>query len=116
MEIHNFQDLQSFLFLLDCGSINFQSYLFKLILNKLNILLMNKYIFIECPHLNLFYKSLNQQQIHEVIVLFGKIKENLIFTSELDLQIRNDRYYIDIRKYGQLEELIQFSISYSNFI
>ena len=116
MEIHNFQDLQSFLFLLDCGSINFQSYLFKLILNKLNILLMNKYIFIECSDLDFFYKSLNQQQIHEVIVLFGKIKENLIFTSELDLQIRNDRYYIDIRKYGQLEELIQFSISYSNFI
>ena len=77
---------------------------------------MNKYIFIECPHLNLFYKSLNQQQIHEVIVLFEKIKENLIFTSELDLQIRNDRYHIDIRKYGQLEDLIQFSISYSNYI
>ncbi len=81
-----------------------------------NHFLMNKYIFIECSDLDFFYKSLNQQQIHEVIVLFEKIKENLIFTSELDLQIRNDRYYIDIRKYGQLEDLIQFSISYSNYI
>lgn len=116
LEIQNFHDLQSFLFLLDCGSINFQSYLFELILNKLNILLMNKYIFIECSDLDFFYKSLNQQQIHEVIVLFEKIKQNLIFTSELDLQIRNDCYYIDIRKYGQLEDLIQFSISYSNYI
>ena len=114
LEIQNFQYLQSFLFLLDCGSINFQSYLFELILNKLKILLMNKYIFIECPHLNLFYKSLNQQQIHKIIVLFEKVKENLIFTSELDSQIRNNYYYIDIKKYRQLEKLIQFSISYLN--
>ena len=114
MEIQNFQDLHSFLFLLDCGSINFQSSLFDLILKKLKILLMHKYIFIECYDLDLFYKSLNQQQIHEIIVLFENIKETLIFTSELDLQIRTSCYYVDMKKYEQLEEFIQFSISYAH--
>lgn len=40
-----------------------------------NHFLMNKYIFIECSDLDFFYKSLNQQQIHEVIVLFERLKK-----------------------------------------
>lgn len=112
MEIYNFYELQSFLFLLKYGSVNFQNTFFKCILKKLESLLMNEFIHIEIDDLKLFYSYLSKKQISEVILLLIKIKENLVFVSEFDLQVRYEKYLIDIGKYDKLTELIEFSLSF----
>lgn len=109
MKIYNFRELQSFLFLLKHGSVNFQHTFFKCILKKLESLLTDKYIHIKITDLKLFYSDLTKKQISQVIQLLVKIKENLVFISEFDLQVRFEKYIIDIRKYEQLTELIEFS-------
>ena len=73
---------------------------------------MNKFIHIEIDDLNLFYSYLSKKQISEVIMLLIKIKKNLVFVSELDLQVRHEKYLIDIGKYDKLTELIEFSLSF----
>ena len=112
IEIYNFYELQSFLFLLEYDSVNFQNTLFKCILKKLEYLLMNKFIHIEIDDLKLFYSYLTKKQISEVTLLLIKIKENLVFVSEFDLQVRYKKYLIDIAKYDKLTELIEFSRSF----
>ena len=112
MEIYNFYELQSFLFLLKYGSFNFQNTFFKCILKKLESLLMHKFIHIEINDLKLFYSYLSKKQISDVILLLIKIKENLVFVSEFDLQVRYEKYLIDIGEYDKLTELIEFSLSF----
>ncbi|WP_296847507.1 hypothetical protein [uncultured Methanobrevibacter sp.] len=60
--------------------------------------------------LKLFYAYLTKEQISDVIQLLIKIKENLLFLSEFDSQLRNKKYLIDIGKYNKLNELIEFSL------
>lgn len=55
---------------------------------------------------------MNEKQISDVIRLLIKIKENLLFLSEFDLQIRYKKYLIDIEKFKKLNELIEFSFSF----
>lgn len=112
MEIYSFYELLSFLFLLKYNSANFQNTLFKCILKKLESLLMNKFIHIKIDDLKLFYSHLSKKQISEVLLLLIKIKENLVFVSEFDLQVRYEKYLIDIGKYDKLTELIEFSLSF----
>ena len=112
MKLNNIRELQSFLFLLDYGSAYFQDIMFKLILKKFESLLLRQYIFVEIDDLKLIYERLSKEQISEVILLLIKIKENLVFVSEFDLQIRYAKYLIDIRKYNQLNDLIEFSLSF----
>ena len=112
MKLNNIRELQSFLFLLDYGSVHFQDIMFKFILKKIESLLSRQFIFVEIDDLKLIYESLSKEQISEVILLLIKIKENLVFVSEFDLQIRYKKYLIDIRKYNQLNDLIEFSLSF----
>lgn len=112
MEIYSFYELLSFLFLLKYNSANFQNTFFKCILKKLESLLMNKFIHIKIDDLKLFYSHLSKKQISEVLLLLIKIKENLVFVSEFDLQVRYEKYLIDIGKYDKLTELIEFSLSF----
>lgn len=112
MEISSFYELESFLFLLKYNSVNFQNTFFKCILKKLESLLMNKFIHIKIDDLKLFYSHLSKKQISEVLLLLIKIKENLVFVSEFDLQVRYEKYLIDIGKYDKLTELIEFSLSF----
>ena len=112
MEIYSFYELLSFLFLLKYNSDNFQNTFFKCILKKLESLLMNKFIHIKIDDLKLFYSHLSKKQISEVLLLLIKIKENLVFVSEFDLQVRYGKYLIDIGKYDKLTELIEFSLSF----
>lgn len=112
MEIYSFYELLSFLFLLKYNSDNFQNTFFKCILKKLESLLMNKFIHIKIDDLKLFYSHLSKKQISEVLLLLIKIKENLVFVSEFDLQVRYEKYLIDIGKYDKLTELIEFSLSF----
>ena len=55
---------------------------------------------------------MSKKQISEVLLLLIKIKENLVFVSEFDLQVRYEKYLIDIGKYDKLTELIEFSLSF----
>lgn len=112
MKLNNIRELQSFLFLLDYDSVHFQDIMFKFILKKFESLLSRQFIFVEIDDLKLIYESLSKEQISEVILLLIKIKENLVFVSEFDLQIRYKKYLIDIRKYNQLNDLIEFSLSF----
>ena len=52
---------------------------------------------------------LNQMNL---LLLLIKIKENLVFVSEFDLQVRYEKYLIDIGKCDKLTELIEFSLSF----
>lgn len=112
MKLNNIRELQSFLFLLDYDSVHFQDIMFKFILKKFESLLSRQFIFVEIDDLKLIYESLSKEQISEVILLLIKIKENLVFVPEFDLQIRYKKYLIDIRKYNQLNDLIEFSLSF----
>ena len=112
IEIYNIRELQSFLFLLDYGSVNFQNNFFKLILKKFESLLIKEFIHITIDDLKLFYAYLTKEQISDVIQLLIKIKENLLFLSEFDSQLRNKKYLIDIGKYNKLNELIEFSLMF----
>ncbi len=112
MEITNISDLQSFLFLLDYGSINFQKKLFNSILNKLEHLLRGRFIHIKTEDLKEFYDSLDEEQISEIILLLKRVQKDLIFISEFDSQIRNEKYITDREKYVHLVNLIQYSTSF----
>ena len=111
MKLKNIRELKSFLFLLDYGPVYFQEIMFKIILKKFESLLLRQFISVEINDLKLIYERLSKEQISKVILLLIKIKENLVYVSEFDLQIRYKKYLTDIHKYNKLNDLIKFSLS-----
>ena len=112
IKLNNIQEIKSFLFLLEYSPRSFQNNLFSIILKKLGELLTRKFIFVEKYDLKFFYEYLSKEQISEVVQLLIEIKENLVFTAELDSQLRIEKFLIDVKKYEQLTELIEFSLSF----
>ena len=103
LEIYSIKELLSFLFLLNQNTFENEE-LFKLILKKIEILLSNDYITIDNYFWRNFLESMPIKYIPDIKKLLNNLVEDLIFRFELDKQIRNEKYSIEIKKYNQLNE------------
>lgn len=80
--------------------------LLNICLNKLKTKFMEKYITVNLDDWKIFLGLLTIPEINEVKNLIDNMKTGLIYISELDKQIRHEKYLIDIKKSEKFYELL----------
>ncbi len=104
LEIYNLNELSSLIEPLKEIHIN-QDKLFPLMIKKLEKLLTKKYIHIKNYEWEHFLKLIPQNYVSIIINLLERLIRDLTYISELDREIRYEKYLIEEKKGKQLKEL-----------
>lgn len=80
---------------------------FSIFLDKLKIVFSKKYVTIDLRDWNVFLSLLKENEIIQVKNLINTMKNNLVYVSELDKEIRYAKYLIDFDKTEKFDELLQ---------
>ena len=106
LEIKNIRELSQLFKVLHELEIIPKDELLSISLNKLENKFMDKFITIDLNDWKIFLSLLNSSEINQVKKLITDSKNNLKYISELDKEIRYDKYLIDIKKSEKLDELL----------
>ena len=79
---------------------------FNIFLDKLENMFTEKYITVDLMDWNIFLSLLNEEELIQIKKLIINVKNDLVYVSELDKEIRYTKYSIDINKSEKFNELL----------
>lgn len=106
LEIKNLRELSQLFNVLHELEIIPKDELLRITLNKLKNKFSNKFITIDMNDWKIFLSLLNSSEINKVEKLINDSKNNLKYISELDKEVRYEKYLIDIKKSEKFDELL----------
>lgn len=105
LEINNIRELYNLFDILTKLDILSENQ-FNIFLEKLKNMFMKKYITIDLNDWDVFLSLLNQNELIQIKKLINSFKNDLIYVSELDKEIRYAKYLIDFNKSEKFDELL----------
>ena len=79
---------------------------FNIFLDKLENMFTEKYITVDLMDWNIFLSLLDEEELIQIKKLIINVKNDLVYVSELDKEIRYTKYSIDINKSEKFNELL----------